>query len=204
MLSGWRGAQGARVGMVLVHGRGGSAEDILGLADEFSLSAYAYLAPQAAGNSWYPQSFLAPTEQNEPGLSSGLKAIGRAVQTFAEAGIPAKHVMLGGFSQGACLTLEYVARHPQRYGGVFAYSGALITLEHAGDLAGTPVFLGNSDRDPHIPLDRFQESEGVFEQLKAQVDARIYPDMGHTINKDELDAVRDLMRALAISSLGEE
>ncbi len=199
--SGWREPRGARVGALLLHGRGGSAEDILGLADQFSLSAFAYLAPQAAGHSWYPLSFLAPPAQNEPYLSSALEAVGRALAQFEAAGIPPARVMLGGFSQGACLALEVAARAGQRLGGVFAFSGALITLEHAGDLAGTPVFMGVDERDGHIPLDRFQQSAEVLRARGARVDARVYRGLGHTINTEEINTVRDTMRQLIFDSL---
>ena len=191
----------ARVAMILVHGRGGSADDILSLKDVWNQSVYAYLAPQAPGNTWYPQSFLAPLEQNQPALDAALARLDRLLAELDAAGIPAQRVMLGGFSQGACLVSEFVARRPRRYGGVFVYSGALITLAHTGDLAGTPIFMGNSDQDPHIPLDRFQQSAEVLSGLGARVDARVYPGLGHTTNQDELDAVGRLMQTLALESV---
>lgn len=196
----------ARAAVLLVHGRGGSAQDILGLSEALGMSAFAYVAPQAAGNSWYPHSFLAPTEQNEPGLSSGLQAIEDALRALENAGIPREHVVLGGFSQGACLVSEFVARNARRYGGLFAYSGGLIGPEgtprdYPGSLEGTPVFLGCSDRDPHIPLGRVEESARVFERLGARVDQRIYPGMGHTINDEEIGAVQAMLQALSVESL---
>lgn len=206
LLRAGRALDQTRCGVLLVHGRGGNARDILGLADEFSMSVYAYLAPQAAGNSWYPQSFLAPLAQNEPGLSSGLQAIRDALEEFARHGIAPEHVLIGGFSQGACLALEFVARNARRYGGVFAYSGGLIgpagtPRDYAGSLEGTPVFLGCSDVDAHIPLARVEESAEVLAGLGAQVDKRIYPGMGHTINADEIGAVQALMQRLSVESL---
>ena len=117
------------------------------------------------------------------------------------AGIPPERVILGGFSQGACLVSEYVARHPKRYGGLFVYSGGLITLDHSGDLGGTPVFMGNSDQDAHIPLSRFEESAAVFRGLNAQVDARVYPGMPHTIIQEELDVVGRMMQSLSLGSV---
>lgn len=188
----------AEAAMILVHGRGGTAQDMLFLADEVSHPGFAYLAPQAAGNSWYPLSFLAPLDRNEPYLSSALSSISAALKLPAAAGIPDERIALLGFSQGACLALEYVARHARRYGGVFGLSGGLIgpagtPREYAGSLAGTPVFLGCSDNDPHIPSDRVIESAESFRRMGAEVTARLYPQMGHTVNQDELDFVRSVM-----------
>ena len=190
----------ARLAVIMVHGRGGSPEDILGLASELEVSDVAYLAPTAAGHTWYPQSFLAPIDQNEPGITSALRVLGRLVESLAQQGVAADRVAILGFSQGACLTLEYAARSPQRYAGVIGLSGGLIgppgtPRDYPGTLAGTPVFLGCSDIDPHIPLDRVHESADVFRRLGAAVDERIYPRMGHTIDRDEIDAVNALLRA---------
>ena len=191
----------ARVAAVLVHGRGGTATDILSLSEQWNQSVYAYLAPQAPGNTWYPQSFLAPVEQNQPQLDVALARIDALMAELAAAGLPPERVMLGGFSQGACLVSEYVARHPKRYGGVFVFSGGLITLNHTGDLGGTPIFMGNSDHDTHIPHARFEESAAVFAALNASVDARVYPGMPHSIVQDELDAVGRMMQALSLASV---
>ena len=191
----------ATAAMILVHGRGASAASILGLAQEIDVDDVAYLAPQAAGHTWYPYSFMAPTAQNEPGLSSALNLLGTLIDRVEEAGLPRERIALLGFSQGACLSTEFVARHPQRYGGVFGLSGGLIgpegtTFDYDGSMDGTPVFLGCSDRDPHIPLKRVQETTTVFEQLGADVEERIYEGMGHTVNRDEIAFVRDTMTAL--------
>lgn len=196
-----RPVQDARVAMILVHGRGGTAADILSLSSEWNQSVYAYLAPQAPGNTWYPQSFLAPVEQNQPYLDAGLARLDALVAELGAAGLPPERLILGGFSQGACLVSEYVARNPKRYGGVFLYSGGLITLDHQGDLAGTPVFMGNSDHDAHIPPTRFEESVTVLNSLGAEVDARVYPGMPHTIVQDELDAVGRMMQELSLQSV---
>jgi predicted esterase len=188
----------ARLAMILVHGRGASAEDILQLAGEFGTTDVAYLAPQAAGHTWYPYSFLAPLAQNEPGLSSALRVLGTLVDEIAAEGLGAARIALLGFSQGACLSLEFAARSPRRYAGVIGLSGGVIgppgtPRNYTGSLGGTPVFLGCSDIDPHIPVERVRETADVFRSLQASVDERIYPGMGHTINRDELDAVRALV-----------
>ncbi|MDQ2805665.1 MAG: dienelactone hydrolase family protein [Chloroflexota bacterium] len=191
----------ARAAAVLVHGRGATAADILGLAEEFGVADVAYLAPQAARHTWYPNSFFAPLSSNEPGLSSGLATVGAVLAAVAAAGVPAERTALLGFSQGACLALEYAARHARRYGALVGLSGGLIgppgtPRTYGGSLAGTPVFLGCSDRDPHIPRARVEESAAVCEALGAVVTLRIYPNMGHTVNRDEITAVRTLLAAL--------
>ena len=191
----------AQAALILVHGRGATAESILELADYLPHPAMAYLAPQAAGNTWYPYSFLMPMEQNEPYLSSALARLGALLDEVERAGIPAERVVLAGFSQGACLASEFVARHARRYGGLLAFSGGLIgppgTLRaYEGAMHGTPVFLGCSDIDPHIPLARVNETAEVLARLGAAVDKRIYPRFGHTINQDEIDAAAALVAAL--------
>lgn len=185
--------------MVMVHGRGASATDILTLVSEFNEPGFAYVAPQAAGSTWYPNSFLAPIESNEPFLSSALEVIGELLQQIEAAGIPRERTVLLGFSQGACLSLEFVARSAGRYGGVAGLSGGVIgpdgtSRDYPGSMEGTPIFLGCSDIDFHIPKERVEESAVVFEQLGGIIDMRLYPGMGHTINGDEIEAVRQLMR----------
>ena len=191
-------ASKARLAVVLVHGRGGSAHDMLSLATDLDLNDVLYLAPQAAGKTWYPYSFLAPIPQNEPGLSSGLKAIDELFGELASEGLTSDRVATLGFSQGACLSLEYVARHARRYAAVVGLSGGLIgpqvaLRDYAGSLEQTPVFLGCSDIDPHIPVDRVHETAAVFKRVKGNVDERIYPGMGHTVNPEEIEAVRKLL-----------
>jgi predicted esterase len=191
----------ARLVGIAVHGRGAPAADILGLAEEFEAPDVAWLAPQAAGLTWYPYSFLSPIPQNEPGITSGLGVLAALVHEAADAGVPASRVLLMGFSQGACLVLEFAARHPAVYAGVVGLSGGLIgppgtPRDYPGSLSGTPVFMGCSDVDPHIPVERVQESADVFRRMGAAVDARIYKGMGHTVNMDELSAVRSLLAAV--------
>lgn len=177
--------------VVLLHGRGGSAEDILSLAPLLQQSKLSYLAPQAADHSWYPYSFLAPQEQNEPWLRSALGRVNAVVELAAEAGIAADRVLLCGFSQGACLATEYVAQHARRYAGLIAFTGGLIgppgaALRHAGDLAGTPALFCSGDPDPHVPWARVQESAEVLRSMGAVVDTRRYPGRPHTISPEEL------------------
>jgi predicted esterase len=187
--------------MILVHGRGGSAANMLSLVSEFDRAGWCYLAPEAAGGTWYPFSFLAPLEQNEPHLSRALGTLGRVLESVTAARMPERRVVLLGFSQGACLTLEFAARNPRRYGAVVALSGGLIgppgtPRDYQGSLAEAPVLLGCSDVDPHVPLERVRESAAVFRRLGATVDERVYPGFGHSVNRDEIDAVRALLASV--------
>jgi phospholipase/carboxylesterase len=191
----------ARAAMLMLHGRGASAEDILSVANEFDQAGFAYLAPQAAGNTWYPNRFLVPLAENEPWLSSALAFIADVLAEIINAGIPHDKIILLGFSQGACLTLEFAARNAQRYGGVAGLSGALIGPEdtprdYPGSLAGTPVFLGCSDVDFHVPKQYVQQTAEVMNRLGGEAITRLYPNMGHTINQDEIDFVRRMMQSL--------
>jgi predicted esterase len=191
----------AKAAAILLHGRGGSAGDILGLARALGETRLACLAPQAAGHAWYPESFLAPIERNEPWLSSALEVVGRLLAMLAEAGIPAERTFLLGFSQGACLALEFAARNGTRYGGVAGLAGGLIgapgtSRDYPGSLGGAPVFLGCGDRDPFVPLERFEETAAVLAGLGANVTQRIYPGMGHVVNEEELEQVRRMTTTL--------
>lgn len=188
--------------LILVHGRGDSAAGILSLAEVLNHPGFAYLAPQATGNTWYPYSFLAPIADNEPGISSGIAVLGDLVELAVAAGLPYERIVLGGFSQGACLASEFAARNPRRYGGLLVFSGGLIGPEgtardYPGRLDGTPAFLGCSDVDFHIPKERVELSAQVLEQLGAQVTMRLYPGMGHTINQDEIDFGLGLLDTVA-------
>ncbi len=188
----------ATAAMVLVHGRGATAQDILTLAPVLEHPAFAFIAPQAAAYSWYPYSFLSPIARNEPGITSGLAVLRDLLAYLETRGISAARTLLVGFSQGACLALEFAARHAQRYGGVAGLSGGLIgpdgaSRDDAGTLAGAPVFLGCSDVDPHIPKARVLYSADVLTGLGGRVSTRLYAGMGHTINEDEVEALRGLM-----------
>lgn len=191
----------AEAALVLVHGRGATARSIIQMTEGLHQQGVAYLAPQAARNTWYPNAFTAPVESNEPGRSSGLQAIDDAVVEATDSEIPTEQVVILGFSQGACLASEYVARHPRRYGGLAVLSGGLIgesvaPTDYGGDLEGTPVFFGCSDIDPHIPEVRVHESAAIFEQLNGDVTKRLYEGMGHGINQNEIDHVSRMIDAL--------
>lgn len=197
-------ADAADAALVLLHGRGATANGILGLADDLDRSGVAYVAPQAARSSWYPYSFMAPLERNQPNLDSALRAVGDALEVAAAAGVPPERTVLLGFSQGACLGSEYAVRNPRRYGGVVALSGGLVgpegtTWETEGDFEGTPAFFGCSDDDPHIPEERVHESADEFRARGAEVTERIYDGVGHTVVDDEMDWIRSLVDDLLAS-----
>jgi phospholipase/carboxylesterase len=194
--------KGARAAAILVHGRGASAQDILSLGAELGQDDVAYLAPQAPGHSWYPLSFLAPLDANEPHLGNALATLGATLDHLAQQGFAPERVALIGFSQGGCLALEYAARNAQRYGAVAGLSAGLIgppgtPRDYPGSLVGTPAFLGCSDVDGHIPLARVHESRDVLSAMGAVVTERIYPGMGHTINRDEVEVVSAMLQAIA-------
>jgi predicted esterase len=193
-------AQAKAVG-ILLHGRGARAENILELAAAVAAPDVTWLAPQAAGQTWYPNRFMAPVASNEPWLSSALDAVADLVSHAEAAGVPRRRVLLAGFSQGACLALEYLVRHPARFGGAAGLSAGLIgpsgtTWPATGSLGGTPVFLGCSDVDFHIPKERVLESADVLRSLGAEVEVVLYPNMDHTINADELSHVRRLVQEI--------
>lgn len=188
----------AKGAVVLLHGRGGSAEDILRLAQPFRREGLAFVAPQAAGHTWYPNSFLAPRESNEPYLSSALEKVGSVVVEIEAAGITRDRIVVAGFSQGACLATEFVASNPARYAGMIAFTGGLIgppdaDLHHDGSLAGTPALFLSGDPDPHVPWPRVQASAAELERMGAVVTSRRYPGRPHTISADEVDFARTLI-----------
>lgn len=188
----------AKNAIVMVHGRGSEPGGILAISSHLRLSATALLAPGARGGTWYPQRFLAPRQANEPYLSSALQAVGQAVESARAAGIPYDRIMLLGFSQGACLALEYAARNPAHYWGVVGLSGGVIGADseltgYQGDMAQTPVFLGCSNIDMHIPVERVYRTVAIFNQLNAEVTTRIYPNFGHAINMDEIENIQAML-----------
>ena len=190
--------QDASYALVMIHGRGADAEDILGLANYFHLKEFALLAPQATNNTWYPYSFLAPPVENQPWLSSALSLLAGIVDDIKAAGISSENIYFLGFSQGACLSLEFVARNAARYGGVAAFTGGLIgdhiyPENYKGDFGGTPIFIGSGDPDPHVPVDRVTDSVALLEKMNAIVTKKIYRNMGHTINEDEIDTVNKII-----------
>lgn len=191
----------ARGVLVLAHGRGGSAQDMIGFARELDRPTVACFVPEAAGRTWYPYSLREKLERNQSYLNSALRLLKSILGRIAAANIPPEQTVLMGFSQGACLVLEYAVRNAQRYGGVAGLSGGLIgpdgtPRDYPGSLEGTPVFLGCSDVDPHIPKRRVDQTEAVFARMGAQVTKRIYPGLGHTINQDEIEAVRAMLDAV--------
>jgi predicted esterase len=197
--------EAARLTAIMIHGRGAAAEDMIALAREVKAQDVAFLAPQAAGNTWYPYSFLTPMERNEPWLTSALKTVGRLIASLESQGVPADRIAVMGFSQGACLTLEYAARNARRYAAVIGLSGGLIgppgtPRNYNGSLDGTPVFLGCSDVDGHVPKTRVDESAAVFTRMGAEVTERIYPGMGHLVNDDEIAFTRTLLRPLVATA----
>jgi predicted esterase len=194
--------ESARAVVVLAHGRGADAADILGLAQHFAVPNVAYLAPEAAGGAWYPARFLAPLEHNQPWLDSALRLFGNVVATVRAAGVPDERIVLGGFSQGACLALEYAARHATRFGGVIALAGGLIGPDglvraDTGRFSGTPVFIGVGDQDAHIPVARAQHAADVLTALGATVDLRVYRGVPHTVIPDQIEAARALLTQVA-------
>lgn len=181
--------------LILLHGRGGTAIDILGLAQEFCDSTFYIAAPQATNNSWYPYSFMAEEKTNEPWLSSALQSVKRLIDETSNH-IPRSQIYIMGFSQGACMALEVSTRDATHYGGVIAFTGGLIGQvlneeKYHGNFEGTKVFIGNSDRDPHVPLIRSEQSREIMKKLGADVTLKVYHDMGHTINDDEIKWVKE-------------
>lgn len=182
---------GAKKALIMLHGRGAPAEDILGLSSHLSVNDFALIAPQATNYTWYPYSFLVPPQQNEPWLSSALELLNEVVSDINNAGISSENIFFAGFSQGACLTLEYAARNARKWGGVAAFTGGLIgdkiyKENYRGDFEGTPVFIGSGNPDPHIPVERVNETTKILKGMKASVNEKIYPGMGHTISENEI------------------
>lgn len=192
----------ARAAVIMIHGRGAAPRNILDLVPALGHPGAVYLAPAAAGGTWYPNSFMAPIEQNEPGIGSSISVIHGLIDEVIAAGIPAERIMLLGFSQGACLACTAAQRRPDRYGGVIVFTGGLIgppgtSWPGDGQFRSTPVFFGCSDRDAHVPAARVEESAAVFQRMGALVTTRIYPGMGHLVNEDEVGFARELLAGMA-------
>ena len=184
--------------LIMLHGRGANARDILSMASYLNIKDYALIAPQATHHTWYPFSFMAPPAQNEPWLSSALAVIKEVVDDIMAAGIGAENIYFMGFSQGACLTLEFVARNATKYGGVAAFTGGLVgdkiyNENYKGDFGNTPVFIGTSNPDPHVPVDRVYATTNILKDMNADVTVKVYNNMGHTINQDEIDSANKLV-----------
>lgn len=189
----------AKKALIMVHGRGADARDILGLASHFNVSEYALLAPEATNNTWYPYSFMAKPEQNEPWLSSALDLLKEVVDEVLKQGITAENIYFLGFSQGACLTLEFVTRYAQQFGGIAAFTGGLIgdkinTENYSGNFKGTPIFIGTGNPDPHVPIERVKESAAILEKMNAKVFLKVYDGRPHTISQDEIEEANRWLR----------
>lgn len=191
IITGGKKVTEAKKALIMLHGRGATAENILTLASELHVADFALIAPQATNNTWYPYSFMAPVQQNEPWLTSAIHLLAEVVTDLKTAGISEEKIYFAGFSQGACLTLEFIARHATNWGGAAAFTGGLIGDQiydnnYSGDFQGTPVFIGTSDPDPHVPLERVSESTALLKRMNASVTQMVYPNMGHTISNDEI------------------
>lgn len=183
---------------IMIHGRGATAAGILGLSDHLNLSDFALIAPQAPGNTWYPYSFMAPDDSNQPSFSKSMQTVDAIVKDLIKKGFSSEQIYFIGFSQGACLSLEYTTQYAQRYGGVIAFTGGLIgekfnPSKYHGDFQGTPVFIGSSHKDMHVPLSRIEESVKQIEKMGATVKTMIFQDTQHTIRQEEVDWVNEHM-----------
>lgn len=184
--------------LVLLHGRGGNARDMISLADHFPVDDFSIVAPQATNNSWYPYSFLAPPSQNDPWLTSALEILKDLLEDLKRKGIASENIYFMGFSQGACLTAEFVTRNANRYGGVIIFTGGLIgdkiyADNYKGDFAGTPVFIGTGNPDAHVPVDRVNETAKIMEEMKAEVTVKVYDHKPHSISQDEIETAKSLI-----------
>jgi phospholipase/carboxylesterase len=198
ILSAGKELKSAEKVLIMIHGRGGRAEDILTLSGHLNVEDFALIAPQANNNTWYPFSFLAPPDQNQPGLDSALSVLKNVVDDLVKSGKKTENIYFLGFSQGACLTLEFTTRHATRYGGIVAFTGGLIGDKiyrdnYAGDFNGTPVFIGSADPDFHVPVERVYATTNILKEMNAVVTEKIYPGMGHTISMEEIELVNSLI-----------
>ena len=195
----------AKQALILLHGRGADANDILSFASNLEVKEYALVAPEATSNTWYPFSFLMPPKQNEPWLSSALSLVKEVVEDLMKAGLSSHNIYFAGFSQGACLTLEFATRNATRYGGIAAFTGGLIgdrlyPEHYQGNFQGTPVFIGTSNPDPHVPVERVHETASILKSMNAVVTEKVYDNMGHTINNDEINHANSLIFSHALNS----
>ncbi|HYG38698.1 MAG TPA: dienelactone hydrolase family protein [Cytophagales bacterium] len=198
IITGGRKLADATKALIMIHGRGASAEDILSIARHLNVKDYALFAPEATNNTWYPYSFLAPPTQNEPKLSSALSILNEIVDDINEGGIASENIYFLGFSQGACLTLEFTTRNARKWGGVVAFTGGLIGDKiypdnYKGDFENTPIFIGTSNPDPHVPVERVNETTKILKQLHASITEKVYQNMGHTISQDEIELANKLV-----------
>lgn len=190
--------ESAKKVLVMIHGRGATAENILSLGEYFDMKDFAFVAPQAPGATWYPYSFMAPLAQNEPSYSNSIQLLSEIHQELNKRGFEDEQIFWLGFSQGACLTLEYSSMKATKWGGVIAFTGGLIgetldTSKYIGDFAGTEIFIGSSDPDPHVPVSRVHDSEAILKKLGADVTVEIYPGMPHTINEEEIGFAQKIL-----------
>lgn len=184
--------------LIMIHGRGADARDILSVASHLNVNEYALLAPEATNNTWYPHSFMAKPEQNEPWLSSALDLLKEMVDEVTKQGITTENIYFLGFSQGACLALEFVARHAQKFGGVVAFTGGLIgdkinRENYSGNFNGTPIFIGTGNPDPHVPTERVKESADILEKMNAKVHLKVYDGKPHSVSPDEIEEANRLI-----------
>lgn len=190
--------QEAEKALIMIHGRGANAADILGLTSHLNVSDYALLAPEATNYTWYPNSFLAKPEQNEPWLSSALDLVQDVVDKVTAQGINTENMYFLGFSQGACLTLEFAARHAQKFGGIAAFTGGLIgdkvyAENYSGDFENMPIFIGTGNPDPHVPVERVKDTVSIFEKMNANVRLQVYDGRPHTITQEEIEEANALV-----------
>ena len=188
----------AKKALIMIHGRGASTHDILSISKHLNVADYALVAPQAENRTWYPYSFLVPINENEPSFSKSLEAIHNVVVAIQQNGIEKENIYFLGFSQGACLALEFTARNAAKYGGIVAFTGGLIGDKvyedhYKGNFENTPIFIGTSDPDFHVPVERVNETETLLKKMGAAVTKKIYDNMGHTISQDEIDIVNEII-----------
>lgn len=198
IITGGKNISEAKKVLILLHGRGGNAQQILSLANNLNTEDFALFAPQATNNTWYPYSFLAPPSQNEPWLSSALDIIQELLEDIKSEGITSENIYFGGFSQGACLTAEFVTRNAEKFGGIVLFTGGLIgdkiySENYHGNFDGTPVFIGSGNPDAHVPVERVKETQKIMESMNAKVSVAIYDNRPHTISQDEIEKANELV-----------